>query len=167
MKLLPIIIIAVFTVSLGDALLTRGMKQVADLMTNFDMAQASGLTSHLVGFVAMINPDWAIYGAWPMATVTNIYFLLGLALQTTFFVLFLTLLSRADLSYVLPVTSFSYIITAVLAMLMLKEEVSGRRWFGILLICFGVLLVARGQARTDQKNGVNEVQEIADNAGNG
>lgn len=164
MKLLPIIIIAVFTVSLGDALLTRGMKQVAELMTNFDMTQASGLSFHLMGLVATINPDWAIYGAWPMATVTNIYFLLGLALQTTFFVLFLTLLSRADLSYVLPVTSFSYIITAVLAMLMLKEEVSGRRWFGILLICFGVLLVARGQARTDQKT---STEEVIDNVRNG
>lgn len=164
MKLLPIIIIAVFTVSLGDALLTRGMKQVAELMTNFDMTQASGLSFHLMGLIAAINPDWAIYGAWPMATVTNIYFLLGLALQTTFFVLFLTLLSRADLSYVLPVTSFSYIITAVLAMLMLKEEVSGRRWFGILLICFGVLLVARGQARTVQKTSTGD---IVDNAGNG
>jgi len=160
MKLLPLIVIAVFTVSLGDALLTRGMKQVALFMDSFNPSQATGLSYYLVSLVGSINPNWASYGAWPAVTVTNINFLLGLSLQMTFFILFLTLLSRADLSYVLPVTSFSYILTAILAMLMLQEEISGRRWFGILLICFGVLLVARGESRTDKKNiSNNEVIE--------
>ncbi len=157
MKLLPLIVIAVFTVSLGDALLTRGMKEVAFLMDSFNPSQATGIAYYLVNLVGSINPSWAIYGAWPVATVTNINFLLGLSLQTTFFILFLTLLSRADLSYVLPVTSFSYILTAILAMLMLKEEISARRWFGILLICFGVLLVARGESRTDTKANIEGV----------
>lgn len=152
MKLLPLIVIAVFTVSLGDAMLTRGMKQVAEIMANFDPSQATGLTVFLMKFIASIKPDWAIYGAWPVTVVTNLSFLLGLSLQITFFLLFLTLLSRADLSYVLPVTSFSYILTAILAILVLNEEISGRRWFGILLICFGVLLVARGESRTDKKH---------------
>lgn len=150
MKLLPLIVIAVFTVSLGDAFLTKGMKQVALTLESFNISQATGITYYLVSLITSINPDWAIYGAWPLFTVTNINFLLGLGLQTTFFILFLTLLSRADLSYVLPVTSFSYIITAILAMLMLKEEVSLRRWFGITLICFGVLMVARGESKTDK-----------------
>jgi uncharacterized membrane protein len=128
------------------------MKQVAEIMSTFDPSQATGITAFLMNIVASIKPDWAIYGAWPVNVVTNLSFLLGLSLQITFFLLFLTLLSRADLSYVLPVTSFSYILTAILAMVVLKEEISMRRWFGIVLICFGVLLVARGESRTDKKD---------------
>jgi uncharacterized membrane protein len=162
MKLLPLIVIAVFTVSLGDAFLTKGMKQVALLMESFNISQATGITYFLVSLVGNLNPDWAIYGAWPVFTVTNLNFLLGLGLQSTFFILFLTLLSRADLSYVLPVTSFSYIITAVLAMLMLNEEVSLRRWFGILLICFGVLMVAKGESKTDKTETLENSDKVAE-----
>ena len=53
----------------------------------------------------------------------------------------LTLLSWADLSYVLPVTSVGYVVVALLGKFALNEAITPRRWGGILLIMAGVALV--------------------------
>jgi hypothetical protein len=57
-------------------------------------------------------------------------------------------LSRVDLSYVLWVTSVSYVLTALMAKFLLHESVSTERWIGIGLIVQGVSLVARTVPRT-------------------
>ena len=54
----------------------------------------------------------------------------------------LLLLSWADLSYVVPVTSFSYVLSAIVAVVYLGEHVSVLRWIGIVVITLGVGLVA-------------------------
>lgn len=53
----------------------------------------------------------------------------------------LALLSRADLSYVLPVTSVSYVLIAIVGQWVLHERISLARWLGILVISLGVMLV--------------------------
>ena len=53
----------------------------------------------------------------------------------------MTLLSWADLSFVLPVTAIGYVLSALLGWAFLHEEVSARRWMGALLISAGVVLV--------------------------
>jgi uncharacterized membrane protein len=53
----------------------------------------------------------------------------------------LSLFSWADLSYVLPVTSASYVLTAILGHAFLHEPVSLARWSGIFVITIGVTLV--------------------------
>lgn len=68
---------------------------------------------------------------------------LGVLLLTTWMLSRLALLSWADLSYVLPVTSFGYVLTALLGRLFLGEQVSPLRWAGTLLIAAGVVLVSR------------------------
>jgi uncharacterized membrane protein len=60
----------------------------------------------------------------------------------------LSLLSRVDLSYVLPVTSISYVLTALMGKFLLHEPVSTERWTGIGLVVLGVSLVARTVPRT-------------------
>jgi len=60
----------------------------------------------------------------------------------------LSLLSRVDLSYVLPVTSISYVLTALMGKFLLHEPVSLERWIGIGLVVVGVSLVARTVPRT-------------------
>ena len=60
----------------------------------------------------------------------------------------LSLLSWADLSYVLPVTAAGYALSAVLGWAVLGEHVSGPRWLGIGLITLGAILVGRTQPRT-------------------
>jgi drug/metabolite transporter (DMT)-like permease len=60
----------------------------------------------------------------------------------------LALLSRADLSFVLPVTSAAYVLIAVVGHFVLQERISGTRWAGIAVITLGVIMVAETPART-------------------
>ena len=53
----------------------------------------------------------------------------------------MALLSWADLSYVLPVTSIGYVVVALIGKVLLHESITGRRWAGIVLIVAGVALV--------------------------
>src|SRR3954447_24138899 len=46
----------------------------------------------------------------------------------------MALLSWADLSFVLPVTAVGYALVAVLGRVFLHEQISVKRWLGILLI---------------------------------
>lgn len=60
----------------------------------------------------------------------------------------LSLLSWADLTYVLPVTSFSYAISAVVGAVYLNEKVSVLHWIGISTIVLGILLVVLTYPKT-------------------
>lgn len=53
----------------------------------------------------------------------------------------MALMSWADLSFVLPVTSVGYVVVALLGRFFLHEHVSPGRWVGILLILGGAILV--------------------------
>jgi len=55
----------------------------------------------------------------------------------------MALLSWADLSYVLPVTSVGYVLSAVAGRVILHEQISPARWAGVVLIMAGVALVGR------------------------
>jgi len=65
----------------------------------------------------------------------------GVILLIIWFASQLSLLSCADLSYVLPITSTSYVLTAVVGRILLHEFISLQRWSGICVISFGVMLV--------------------------
>jgi len=73
---------------------------------------------------------------------------MGVLLLIAWLILQLSLLSRADLSYVLPVTSMSYVVAALMGKFLLHEPVSIKRWIGIGLIVVGVCLVSRTVPRT-------------------
>jgi uncharacterized membrane protein len=60
----------------------------------------------------------------------------------------MTLLSWADLSYVLPVTSIGYVLNAVMGRVFLGERISAARWAGTLLIVAGSALVGSTAVRT-------------------
>lgn len=69
---------------------------------------------------------------------------LGVALLILWMTSRMALLSWADLSYVLPVTSVGYVLVALSGSVLLHEQISLRRWAGILLIMAGVSLVSFG-----------------------
>jgi drug/metabolite transporter (DMT)-like permease len=66
----------------------------------------------------------------------------GVVFMLAWLVSRLLLLSWADLSYVLPVTSFSYVLSAVAGALYLHEKVSWLQWTGISAITVGTAMVA-------------------------
>ena len=67
---------------------------------------------------------------------------LGVALLVLWLMSRMALLSWADLSYVLPVTSIGYVLVALAGKAFLHEQIGVKRWSGILLIVAGVALVS-------------------------
>ncbi|HEU5403280.1 MAG TPA: EamA family transporter [Terriglobales bacterium] len=65
----------------------------------------------------------------------------------------LALLSWADLSYVLPVTAFSYVLSAIVGAKYFNERVNAMHWMGISLITLGVALVALTPPETLEEDG--------------
>ena len=110
--------------STGDSFLSRGMKQVGAI----DIHHLSSM------FTAIANP-WVILG---------IFFLLG------FMASYMTALSFADLTFVLPATAIGYINMTLISIFWLHEHVSLQRWAGVVLIVAGVGLVAGGPSRTER-----------------
>ena len=106
----------------GDSLLAHGMKQVGNVSLR-----------HLPNIILSILNPWVALG---------IFFLLG------FFAAYMTALSWADLTYVLPATSLGYVLLALIAKFLLHEHVTTTRWLGICLISAGVGFVTQGPALT-------------------
>jgi len=112
--------------TLGDSLLARGMKELGGVsLHNF-----SGL------LFAILNP-------WVGA---------GILLLLAFFASYMSALSWADLTYVLPATSLSYVLVAVIARIRFHEQISPTRWLGIALISAGVGFVAAGPSLTPSRH---------------
>jgi drug/metabolite transporter (DMT)-like permease len=137
-KYLVLLSVVVFG-SIGDSFLARGMKDVGAI----DIHHAAHI------FAALANP-WVFFG---------ILFLLG------FMSSYMTALSFADLTYVLPATAIGYVNMALISIFWLHEHVSLQRWAGIALIVAGVGLVAGGPSRTEHPpapvTGSNALQERA------
>ncbi|MGA2607011.1 MAG: hypothetical protein ABSH01_06075 [Terriglobia bacterium] len=69
---------------------------------------------------------------------------LAIGLLTLGFFSLLTLLSWADVSFVIPATALSYVVGGLGAKLLLGERLSPARWAGIVLVSVGVALVCAG-----------------------
>jgi drug/metabolite transporter (DMT)-like permease len=128
-KYLVLLGIVVFG-SFGDVLLSKGMK-------SFTAAHGDITLAHWTQtFVALGNP-------WVIA---------GMALLTFFFVSYLSALSWADLTYVLPATAIGYVVLALGARFWLHEHIPLTRWIGILMIVAGVGFVAGGPHTSEQSD---------------
>lgn len=78
---------------------------------------------------------------------------LGVLLLILWMMSRMTLLSWADLSYVLPVTSVGYVLVALAGKVLLNEQITTKRWAGIGLIVAGVALVSGGTPQTAHHEG--------------
>jgi len=83
-------------------------------------------------------------------TVFTPFVLLGIGLLVFWVLTRLTLLSLADLSFVLPVTAVGYILTAFIGKYLLSENISTERWAGTLFIVAGTALVGSTYPKTTQ-----------------
>lgn len=126
MRTILVLFIAICAQTLGDVFLTRGMRSVGEVNT-LDVAEL-----FQIGLRVFTTP----------------YIWLGILILSIFFGLYLIALSWADLSYVLPVTAFGYVLNAFMSWQMLGERVSFVRWLGTVIICVGVAVVSRTEQRT-------------------
>lgn len=74
----------------------------------------------------------------------------GIACLITFTVAYMLALSLADYSFVQPAAALSYVIIAVLGVLVLNESVSLLHWVGIGVICLGVAFIRGTDPRTTE-----------------
>ena len=74
---------------------------------------------------------------------TNVPSLAGIVLYFCSAVVWAYLLTKLSISFVQPILALTYVITPILAILLLHETVPAMRWVGILVIIVGVFLVAR------------------------
>ena len=112
----------VLSSSAGDILLSSAMKRIGDL---HELYASRGLLL-VVGRV-----------------FSEKRFLLALCCFCFGFFSLLTALSWGDLSLVAPASaSLTFIVSAVMAKIFLKEDVDHRRWAAALLVCVGVALLA-------------------------
>ena len=113
---------------LGDALLRLGMRNIGAIS---DWSPAS--LAHLFVTIFGSRMIW-----------------LGIGSLLAFFIAFTVVLSWADYSYVQPASSFAYGLVALLGHYMLGETITTMRWVGVLIICFGVLIVGHTPPRTTE-----------------
>ena len=133
-KTLVMILVMVVCANTGDLLLKRGMTKIGAVEIS-----AAGLRHAL------------------LLTVTNGTIWLGILFLSGFMISYMTVLSWADYSYVMPAGAFGYATLTLFAVTFLHEAVSPRRWIGVILICFGVLLVGQTKPRTTEVT----VREVA------
>lgn len=81
----------------------------------------------------------------------NPFVVTGIILLIVWMLSRMTLMSWADLSYVLPVTSAGYVLSAVASRVFLAEQISVLRWTGTLLIFAGILLVSQTAPKTPKR----------------
>jgi uncharacterized membrane protein len=107
--------------SSGDVMLSAAMKRIGDLD---EIRVKKGLLS-VIGHV-----------------VREKLFLLGLCCLIFSFFCLLTALSWGDASLVAPASaSMTFVVSAVMAKIFLKEDVDHRRWAAAVLVCVGVALL--------------------------
>src|SRR5579859_885164 len=79
-----------------------------------------------------------------LLAISNPWVGLGIVFLLGFLVSYMTALSWADLTYVLPASSLGYVLLALIARFALHEQISLMRWFGIALVSGGVGFVTSG-----------------------
>ena len=109
---------------LGDTCLSRGMSRIPAISL-----------AHPATLIAAVFTPWVA---------------VGIALLICFFASYLTALSWADLTFVLPATAFGNVIVELLSRFWLHEAVSFQRWLGVILITVGVGFVAQGPSLTER-----------------
>jgi drug/metabolite transporter (DMT)-like permease len=118
---------------LGDTCLSRGMTSLPAISL-----------AHPATLIAAVFTPWIA---------------IGIALLIGFFASYLTALSWADLTFVLPATALGNVIVALFARFWLQEPISMQRWAGIALITLGVGFVAQGPSLTERPAAPVELDE--------
>jgi drug/metabolite transporter (DMT)-like permease len=113
-------LVATFSGAVGSVLMRKGMQAVGPLENYAPL--------ELISFFwrALCQP----------------YVIAGTVFSAVFYFAFLAALSWTDVTVAFPLTAFEYGFTALLAILVLREQVPAMRWIGIAIVTIGLLLIA-------------------------
>ena len=119
-KVLTVLLIALVLEAVGVVFLSHGLRQIGE--------PEKIVATELLRLIrrGVMNPN----------------ILLGVALETVFFGALLYLLSQRDVSLIWPLTALGFVLTALAAKFILREEVHWVRWMGVALIVAGAALVS-------------------------
>jgi len=120
LKLIVILLAALVLEAIGVVFLSHGLKQAGELSER-TLPEIARLVSRCL---------------------SNGHFLMGVLMETIFFLALLYLLKNADVSLIWPLTSLGFVLTTLAAKYIRHEEVSSLRWSGVFLIMAGAALVA-------------------------
>lgn len=120
-KAMVFISLTVLAGSLGHVLLSRGMR----IMGPLESYQFLTLWNYF--FVVLQNP-------WIIA---------GVLVEILYFLLWILVLSLAEVSFAVPMSALEYFFVTFMAIFFLNEEVNWNRWVGLVLICVGVFFMMR------------------------
>jgi uncharacterized membrane protein len=119
-KVILILLVALVLEAVGVVFLSAGLKQIGEVKS-----------VSAVGIARIIKRG-----------ITNSKILLGVLLETIFFIFLLVLLKQNDVSLIWPLTSLGFVLTAFSAKFILHEQVTSTRWIGVALIVVGASLVS-------------------------
>jgi len=125
MKTTLVVGLAILAQAAANTLLSKGMKVIAAAQSFRD-----GFSPLMLVYALQSPFIWA-----------------GIFLLIVYFAGFLSALSWADLSRVLPVTAIGYILDVLTGHYLLGEPVSLVRWTGSVIIVLGVALVSVSEGR--------------------
>jgi drug/metabolite transporter (DMT)-like permease len=140
-KLILILMTALVFEAIGVVFLSKGIKQIDD------MTKISTLE-----IVRIIRTG-----------ATNANIILGVFFEALFFAGLLILLSKAEVSFIWPLTSLSFVMTAIAAKLFLHEQIDPARWTGIFLIMAGAALITWGEQ--NKKGSATGMDRVAQSPG--
>jgi drug/metabolite transporter (DMT)-like permease len=118
-KLIIVMLIALVLEAVGVVYLSTGLKQIGE---------PKSITLSEVGRLVGRG-------------ITNRNILLGVLMETIFFVSLLVMLKLWDVSLIWPLTSLGFVLTTLAAKYVRHEDVNSVRWAGVFLIVAGAVLV--------------------------
>jgi|SRR5271165_6369550 len=139
LKTLFMVLVMVVCANVGDLMLKRGMLQIGAVRIS-----TSGLWQAL------------------LATIGNGTIWIGILFLLGFTLTYMTAVSWADYSYVMPAGAFGYAVQTLLAVVILHEAVNAKRWIGVVMICVGVLLVGQTKPSTTPNANAASAAKAAD-----
>lgn len=137
-KFIPFILFTVFTNAAAQLMLKYGMMQLSPI-------SFAGVNP-VLKIVQILFSPWVFFG---LCT-----FVVSMASH-------LFVLSRVELSFAYPFLSLAYVVVAVCAWLIFKEDLNAMRIGGIAFICFGTILIAQGGSKLQ---GGDRVADLAPHA---
>jgi multidrug transporter EmrE-like cation transporter len=118
---LTLVLICVVGAAMGQIALKSGMSQVAEISSVRELFNVSTL------FRIFTNPR----------------IIIGIVCYGVSLILWLGAMSTLNVSFMYPLLSLAYVVTAIAAFIFLKESIALLHWVGIFLVVGGCFLIIR------------------------